>query len=64
MEGDMKENWAAQGDGYRGTNEQKQEKPNNNQPPSLMSLDLQNQRQGNKTKETEAKEETQRESPE
>jgi hypothetical protein len=29
-----------------------------------MSLDLQNQRQGNKTKETEAKEETQRESPE
>jgi hypothetical protein len=27
-----------------------------------MSLDLQNQRQGNKTKEIEAKEETQRES--
>ena len=60
----MKENWAAQGDDNRGTNEQKKEKPNSNQPPSLLSLDLRNQMQGNKTKETEAKEETQRESPE
>jgi hypothetical protein len=39
-------------------------KTNSNQPPSLLSLDLWNQRQGNKTKETEAKEETQRGSPE
>ena len=44
---ETEENWATQGDDNRGTKEQKQENPTSNQHPSLLSLDLQNQRQGN-----------------